>query len=507
MSVSRIIAKLRTYGNPGEYMIYVYNNDGDDHIRRRMQEPAASVYVSVTGMAHSTRLVGYRTEDGVLIPTIMTDFDAINASLTLTWCDGAFVHCKRVPLAKCLADNPRLRCHPTGLHVIKEGDRFHLEKQRDPACPSFASIDDLVEHYKQHSFRLRSWQNDGSFIDQRLTRLRVVANLKRSNLLASAVRQKEALLCLDIDHATAAALLSQHWCQTGDFLIRKLTTDEQEAAPNTRYALSMMLAIRVHHNYVLLDEDGLLYVSDDVNRTKYATLCDLIDYLIIHERCEGIPFRRIVFPNQECLAKARRDSPNRSPLHVEPEAIVHPQSRGAKRSCPNPAEASSHDDEAACDTPESMDGVTQSLSKQALQSDQSDWDDQADAHYNLDVRDLRYFSSLNNLPPEQPVSDVVEAQSHPSLSLGAGSESVPSARSTVTKPQARLQSLYDPFGSTPTLEPSPAPRPSSYPSYRAGAVSESSFEAAVARRPPPRSFSWAALTGSNGQNEIDDVFE
>jgi hypothetical protein len=46
-----------------------------------------------------------------LIPTIMTAYDAINASLTLTWCDGAFVHCKRSVLRVTLT-------HPSTAYAV-----------------------------------------------------------------------------------------------------------------------------------------------------------------------------------------------------------------------------------------------------------------------------------------------------------------------------------------------------------------------------------------------------
>lgn len=73
-----------------------------------------------------------------------------------------------------------------------------------------------------------------------------------------------------------------------------------------------MSAIRVHELCVYEDiKTGMLYMSNHSDKLVYSViplvlivfqfpcLPDLMDYFIIHETVDGIPFRRIVAPNEE----------------------------------------------------------------------------------------------------------------------------------------------------------------------------------------------------------------
>jgi hypothetical protein len=130
---------------------------------------------------------------------------------------------------------------------------------------------------------------------------------------------------------------------------------------------------------------------------------------------------------------------------------------------------------------------------------------------------LAFFANLNDAQSEES-TDSITQDSHPTLSLGTGSETVPQVLRPITKshpPAARLHSLYAPFGETAHQAPawSASGRPSSFPAYQGSsrhrdtAASKSSLPGPGRKKAPQRSFSWAALAGSSGQNEIDDVFE
>eukprot|EP00730_Choanoeca_flexa_P015913 TRINITY_DN7418_c0_g1_i1.p1 TRINITY_DN7418_c0_g1~~TRINITY_DN7418_c0_g1_i1.p1 ORF type:complete len:519 (+),score=98.90 TRINITY_DN7418_c0_g1_i1:193-1749(+) len=512
MPVAYTIAKLRASGQPGDYLLHenACEEDGDEGL---------ILYVNVAGMAHTTRLIGYKFEDAV-IPTVMTSYDATNALLNLSWCDGAFVHNKRVPLKQCLPSNPRLLCHPVGLPIHTHGDQFYI-KQCNQATPMlFDSPRDLAEYYHQHSLRIRSWQHDGAVIQQRLVRNLESSKLACPCLLASKLRTSEAAFCLDLDATTADSLLTQHWCQPGDFLIRAMTAAEREQVPHACYVLSMMLVIRLHHHYILLDEQGMLYLNNDSNHTKYATLCDLIDYLIIHERCERIPYRRIICPAPDKLAKARADSSRlASPdLQVEIQSPLPSNDGTAKR---NRTASTTHANQLQS---ASLDGVVKSLFEQALLSE-TGGDSTADSEdadpYANDVRDLTYFTHMESALRSS--DEESEGRMASSYTLGTGGETVPNVKRNPTGRAERLTSLYAPFdfqnsnsqAGNVTQPPSngssrlATQASDQYRDTRSAPASTDSFLSQVAteaKRPHQRSFSWAALAGSYGQSEIDDVF-
>merc|ERR1711974_361399 len=62
--------------------------------------------------------------------------------------------------------------------------------------------------------------------------------------------------------------------------------------------------MRVHHAHIYVNDEGLYWFKQDPD-AMYPTLCELIDHIIIHERFEGIPLRRIVHPSAESLSLAQ----------------------------------------------------------------------------------------------------------------------------------------------------------------------------------------------------------